>query len=42
MHTITVDKVKELNNTFERDYPHFYVVSRKYKAGYTTTAEKNW
>jgi hypothetical protein len=42
MHAITVDKVKELNDTFERDHPHFQVVSRKYKAGYATTAEKNW
>jgi hypothetical protein len=42
MHAITIDKVKELNDTFERDHPHFQVVSRKYKAGYATTAKKNW
>jgi hypothetical protein len=41
MYAITIDKVKELNDTFERDYPYFYMVSRKYKAGYATTAEKN-
>jgi hypothetical protein len=41
MHAITVDKVKELNDAFARDFPHFKVVSRRYKAGYTTIAKKN-
>jgi hypothetical protein len=41
MHAITVDKVKEMNSAFEYDFPHFKLVSTKYKAGYATTAKKN-
>jgi hypothetical protein len=41
MHTITIDKVKELNTAFECNFPYFQVVSRKYKASYATIAKKN-
>jgi hypothetical protein len=41
MYAVIVDKVKELNDAFTRNFPYFMVVSRRYKASYTTIAKKN-
>jgi hypothetical protein len=38
----TIAKVKEMEQAFERDYPHYRVVKRVYKAGHATVSEKNW
>jgi hypothetical protein len=42
IYAITIEKVKELEAAFAHNFPHFEVASRRYKAGYSTAAEKNW
>jgi hypothetical protein len=31
-----------MEQAFERDYPHYRVVKRVYKAGYAIVSKKNW